>query len=155
MNTLRKSPSELSPASAKKNRERYAAAREGIPAFEPLTSEEPPKELEEAVQLAWREIVPLLSAKKVLTNADVPSLIVMCQTLADYHTMRRQVAEEGYTIEGQHGPVRHPLLNIIMAARTALLHYFNSFGMTPSARSKVRLPAELEKIVKQESIADI
>lgn len=113
----------------------------------------------------WRRYARALADLKILTELDEPAL----QIAAEHYEIAVRAARElreltplldadgqpmmiggqvmmvptGLLIRDRDGNVRkHPLLQVLRDNSTALRSYLTEMGMTPAARSKIRMPEE-------------
>jgi len=99
-------------------------------------------------------VAPALAAQGVLTAPDMAALAVYCQAFARWRSAERALARmrdrdavtEGLAIQGAHGNiVSNPLVRTARDAMDGLLKAAAEFGMTPSARSRVKATREQEE----------
>lgn len=111
---------------------------------------DPPEWLGQYGEAEWYRTGPVLIHMGLLTEADVPLLETYCASFDLLIESRMDVKEHGMVIEGSRGPVRNPALAAIAQATTAIKGLAAEFGLTPSSRSRLKLPGD-----DGESIADI
>jgi len=101
----------------------------------------------------WKRIVPILEAQGLVTHADLAALVAYCQSYAEMVASQAVLDEEGWTINvggklvdgemvgGQEQP--HPAISRQRSAWASVRAFSALFGLTPSARTRVRgAPAE-------------
>lgn len=105
----------------------------------------------------WDRVSKYLWENKLLTIADETALATYCQNVDILVASTMDIQENGYTIQGQRGPVRNPALASFAQATTALRAMAAEFGMTPSSRSRIKIPddpgdslADLEPAIVEE-----
>jgi len=92
---------------------------------------------------AWDQYAPELQRIGVLTLIDVPAFGALCTLAADVATEDDAVRRTGALIKSARGrPMANPFLRLRDKHLELLLRYSENFGMTPSARSRVRVTAE-------------
>lgn len=104
------------------------------------TTDAPPAELQDdPVALEqWRYLCPLLAQTRLITDADRNALIALCLTQSVYLEACQkqrpliQQAPSGY-------PIKNPYVTIAQQSLVALDKLWSHFGLTPSARSRVRV----------------
>ena len=122
----------------------------GNPGRRPLPKGEPqpaagrvpyaPRWLSEAAAAEWKRIAPRLHAAGLLTEVDGMALGLLCETFVQYQDARRIVERDGMLAISEKGAsYQHPALGIANGARRELLTWAREFGMTPSARSRIRV----------------
>lgn len=131
----------------------------GNAAKRPLNDREPraptgdprcPSWLSKEAKQAWRRLVPLLSAMKVLTLADVDALTAYCQTYARWRAAEAFLQQHGevYPLRDEQGKVRcmqqFPQVSIARNLLLVLKTYQQEFGLTPASRSRLVIAAEDE-----------
>lgn len=117
------------------------------PGEEPQTRElvelgEPPKFLGEYGEDEWYRVGPLLIEARLLTEADLAAFATYCMTLNVLIESKKAIDRDGMTIEGKYGKVRNPALASFASATSALTSLAAQFGMTPSSRARIKLPAK-------------
>ena len=102
----------------------------------------PPAHLSEAARVAWGRLTVLLDRMGVLTEADAYALERLAELYAEIVELSEVLAREGRTYESatQHGTIVRPRPEAAMLADAdrRFRAYLVEFGLTPSARSKVR-----------------
>lgn len=115
-------------------------APESEPQF-PEQVPEPPEELKGRALEEWQRITPILSAQRVLTIADLSTLVTHCQAWDKFLEASRMLSEEG--------PVRgervSPWWRVFKETSEIMLRTAREFGMTPSARTQVKVPEGTNK----------
>lgn len=100
-----------------------------------------PAHLGEAAQAKWRELLPLLQAVKVMTQADVEALARYCDTWEWWLATRAKLKAEGdtYPILNDAGEVKYvaqrPEVSIAHKLAVQLRQLEQDFGLNPSART--------------------
>jgi P27 family predicted phage terminase small subunit len=93
---------------------------------------------------AWRETVPVLKRMRILTRIDRDALAAYCQTYARWKAAELFLDQHGevYPIRDDTGKIRYmqpfPQVAIARSHLQVLRSYQQEFGMTPSARTRVR-----------------
>lgn len=125
----------------------------GNPGKRPLNAKEPivgrsrpsaPEHMSDRAREAWGYVSGLLDRMGVLTEVDALALEMLCETYADY--LAAKVVLEGlgsnyYTTATGEGAVMHrahPALAQKNDADRRVRGWLSEFGMTPSARSRVK-----------------
>ena len=117
---------------------RRAAGRTGEPT-PPVTAPMPPKELNEQAMVEWRRIVPLLEEMNLLAQADRAALALYCQAFARWQDAEKNIAEDGVIVKAPSGyPVQNPYISISNGAIGQILKLLGEFGLSPSARTRLR-----------------
>lgn len=97
----------------------------------------PPEWLSPKGVEAWEYLVPKLSNSQLLTQLDMPSLSILCESLADYIHYTDLIREEGPLSSTGRGV--HPYTKLREDAFRKYHSLSKEFGLSPSAR--VGLPA--------------
>jgi P27 family predicted phage terminase small subunit len=128
-------------------------ALKGNPGKRPRNEDEPqpdegmpkcPVWLDGKAKAAWSELQPLLEKIKVVTEADRKSLELLCDAYSEYREARAAVKKLGATYEtvNKAGSVMYrtrPEVAIAQDAWKRVRAMLCEFGLTPSARSKVKV----------------
>ncbi|MDK7735867.1 phage terminase small subunit P27 family [Providencia stuartii] len=104
----------------------------------------PPEHLTDWGKMAWAKLTLLLDGMGVLTIADSLALERLCDIYADILQLRDTIAIEGrtYTTKTQLGDFlikAHPAVAMLADADRRFKSYLVEFGLTPAARSKVKI----------------
>jgi P27 family predicted phage terminase small subunit len=133
---------------------------QGNPGKRPLNGREPkpksavkrPWGLGQGLQRKfWDEHADELERIEILTGIDTAAFRLM----AEHYSFAVQAARELHalgelTVEGREGPKKHPLVQVLRDNSQLFKSYAAEFGMTPSARTRLKLPDEAEQL----SLAD-
>lgn len=100
----------------------------------------------------WDEHAPELERMQVLTGIDGAAFRLMAEHYAFAVQAAKELREGGeLTVEGREGPKKHPLMQVLRDNSQMFKSYAVEFGMTPSARARLTLPADAEQL----SLADM
>ena len=87
----------------------------------------------------WPEFATQLSNMRVLTNADLPALCMLCETYAIYWEAMNGVREFGMiSMTPNHHLQESAYLNTAFRALDKCMKILTEFGLTPSSRMRVR-----------------
>lgn len=123
---------------------------EGNPGKRALNLDEPkfktqiptcPPHLSSNAKTEWRRITKLLHQAGLLTNVDRGALAGYCAAYARWAEAERELKKPGiqWIIETDKGNlVQNPLIGIANKSMILMLKFATEFGMTPSARSRVK-----------------
>lgn len=126
----------------------------GNPGCRPLNKSEPappatgivmPSHLGEVAQAKWRDLLPLLQAVKVMTDADVEALARYCDTYEWWLATRATLRKDGdtYPILNDGGEIKYiaqrPEVSIAHKLATQLRQLEQDFGLNPSARTSLHV----------------
>jgi P27 family predicted phage terminase small subunit len=116
------------------------------PEISPAVPEPPPFLTGYAVD-EWRRVAPVLYRLSLLTLADLMPFAAYCQAYSRWRTAEEALADmatgdeetKGLLVERADGKEeQNPLVRITSNAARDMVRYAAEFGMTPSARSRVR-----------------
>ena len=131
--------------------------RYGNPSKRPMNKREPkprkatprcPAWLRKEAKVVWKRMVPELRRMKVLTTADGEALASFCQAYVRWQEAEEFLAKHGpvYAVRDERGQVRYmqqfPQVSIARNLLMILKSFYQEFGMTPSARTRIEIPAE-------------
>ena len=111
----------------------------------PASSIVMPPHLGDVAQAKWRELLPLLQAVKVMTEADVEALARYCDTYEWWLATRAKLRKEGdtYPILNDGGEIKYiaqrPEVSIAHKLATQLRQLEQDFGLNPSARTSLHV----------------
>jgi P27 family predicted phage terminase small subunit len=121
----------------------------GNPGRRPLNTREPapprvvdlapPAELTGVAAAEWTRTAPELQRLGLLTTIDRQALIAYCMTWARWLDAEDQIRKHGMVLKGRKGaPILSPYVGIAARTMQQLKAWLEQFGMTPSARSRVK-----------------
>jgi P27 family predicted phage terminase small subunit len=97
-----------------------------------------PDHLDPVAQKEWNRLVPILTAMRVLTEADYIALANLCQAYSILIAAQVQLNKTGILYKTKTGYVQQsPLLGIITAQTTIVNNLLREFGLTPSSRTRI------------------
>jgi P27 family predicted phage terminase small subunit len=97
----------------------------------------PPAHLSERSAAVWREVAPMLRRIQVLTEADVISLEMLCDAVADYRLARQTRGDDMVTYSHKGSQMLDQWLVAQQACGKRAEVLMGRFGMDPVSRSKV------------------
>ena len=101
---------------------------------------EPPSYIGEYGAREWNRVGPILIKLGLLTEADMQVFEAYCLNVQLMVDARNEIEEKGMLVTGARGKVRNPAIAAFSAASTAVRGFAAEFGLTPSARSRIKLP---------------
>jgi len=114
--------------------------REPQPQTVDASFDTPPDELQDdpLAKKEWTRIVPMLRACGLLTNAERPVMIALCQQWAIYLEAHQRVRQLGMVVKSPSAhPVVNPYVKIGRAALAQCQRLWIELGLTPSSRSRL------------------
>lgn len=114
---------------------RHANSAEPEPML--LNDLEPPAHLSDRSAAVWREVAPMLRRLQVLTEADVISLEMLCDAVADYRHARAVRGDEFVAISAKGSEMISQWLVAQQMSSKRAEAFMSKFGMDPVSRSKV------------------
>lgn len=91
------------------------------------------------VREVWDYTVRQLKAMRVITMADRDSLHVYCQAVVLHEMAAEQLREGGLFLNTPKGPIRNAATLVMKEAAIVIRQMAHSFGMTPQARSAIKV----------------
>lgn len=118
------------------------------PALEVLFELPPaPKYLGDYGMKEWNRTGPLLVAAKMLTESDLPAFEAYCMNIDLMIEARLDIQANGMQVMGHRGWVRNPAIAAFGQASTAIRGFVSEFGLSPSARSRIRIPKDDQDVL--------
>jgi P27 family predicted phage terminase small subunit len=125
--------------------------REGNPGKRKLNDREPappaeipdrPEMLSGVAAAEWDRTVVVLHEMGLLTQADRSALAAYCTAYARWVQAEEQVAKFGTIVKSPDKgfPMKSPYLTVADQALETMRKFMVEFGLTPSSRSRIRLP---------------
>lgn len=97
----------------------------------------------------WNRTGPKLVKAGLLNETDLPAFEAYCLNIDLMIDARIDIKENGMTVIGHRGRVRNPAIAAFGQASTAIRGFVGEFGLSPSARSRIRIPTEDVDIMKE------
>lgn len=91
---------------------------------------------------AWNRNGEVLIRMMLLTDADLELFATLCQAIHLMIESSQDINKNGMTIMGARGRVRNPAIATFTAATTTIRSLASEFGMSPSSRTKLKMPGE-------------
>jgi P27 family predicted phage terminase small subunit len=98
-----------------------------------------PPEASPDVRAIWDYTLNHLIVMGVATGADRDALLCYCEAVVSHRKASALLAKSPILIQGHRGMVRNPALAIQRDAAGVIRAYAHEFGLTPSARSEIRM----------------
>lgn len=95
----------------------------------------------------WNRTGPLLVAAKMLTESDLPAFEAYCMNIDLMIEARLDIQDNGMQVMGHRGWVRNPAIAAFGQASTAIRGFVSEFGLSPSARSRIRIPKDEQDVL--------
>jgi P27 family predicted phage terminase small subunit len=95
----------------------------------------------------WKRTGPLLVAAKMLTESDLPAFEAYCMNIDLMIEARLDIQSNGMQVMGHRGWVRNPAIAAFGQASTAIRGFVSEFGLSPSARSRIRIPKDDQDVL--------
>src|SRR5262245_60910328 len=99
----------------------------------------PTDELDEEGLKAWHRTVPILQQAGLATPADRDGLTAYCQLWSQWVHIQRTLQKHGQIVIRKGIPHLHPLAKQAEGMLPQLRLYLAEFGMTPAARSRIKV----------------
>lgn len=112
----------------------------------PIVDLQPPEWLDSEAQAEWRRQAPMLARLEVLTESDVSALEAYCKYWSMWKDATKYIQKWGMVLKAKDGevPVISPYIKIADKAMMHCRAFLIEFGLTPSSRSKVRVPKKID-----------
>lgn len=99
-----------------------------------------PTHLQGEARAEWKRVARALHESGLLTQVDRAALAIYCQAWARWVKAEAQVARHGEVVKSAAGNVmQNPYLSIANRAMKQVQLMAREFGMTPSARSQIKI----------------
>lgn len=111
------------------------------PSFDALNPRsKPPAHLTDVAAKEWRRIVPLLSARGLLTQVDRVALEIYCEAYSTFVYCAKVMKEKGIAYKTANGNfMQLPHSNVKQGAINVIMTACARFGMTPSDRARMQV----------------
>lgn len=91
----------------------------------------------------WNYTLKQMRAMRIVTQADRDTLYAYCQAVISHRRASDTLAMEGPIVMGSMGsPVKHPAATMQKEAAVLMRQYAQEFGLTPSARTSIKVSAQ-------------
>lgn len=99
-----------------------------------------PDEATDEVRAIWHYTLDQLDHMKIVTLADRDALYAYCEAVYLHRYASHAIKEEGILVIGANGGMcKNPALQVQRDAATLIKSFSQEFGLTPSARSSIKL----------------
>ncbi|SFP62622.1 phage terminase small subunit P27 family [Tranquillimonas alkanivorans] len=95
-----------------------------------------PEWMPEDAAAEWDRVMPILTERRILTDADLGSLENYCLAIGSVREMERMLQRDGRVISTETGLKRHPGVGIQADAMTRARLLAAELGLTPVSRSR-------------------
>lgn len=102
----------------------------------------PPDYLGDYGTKEWLRTGPNLVRMKMLGESDLPAFAAYCMNIELMINAQLDIKENGMQVMGHRGWVRNPAIAAFGQASTAIRGFVSEFGLSPSARSRIRIPKD-------------
>lgn len=123
------------------------------PASGPVTK---PEELSAGASAVWDRIAPIALAMRTLTCGDVSTFVTFCELQATFDQVIVEKSKPEYrpvlwSEDATGEPVAkiHPVVRLERDTAASLKNYYSFFGLEPSARSRMIVPAAADAPVSK------
>jgi P27 family predicted phage terminase small subunit len=105
----------------------------------------PPADLKGEALAEWGRIVPELDKLGLLTKVDRAYLVAYCEAWAAFNEARAALSEYGALVAGRDGGmVKNPAAQVMRDAADMMLKFGSRFGLSPSDRTRLSVPSQVE-----------
>jgi len=103
---------------------------------------EPPEWLDAEARAEWDRIVPELAEMGLLSRADRPALTAYCTAWSRWVEAEAMVKKLGTIVKSPEKgfPMKSPYLSIADQSLETMRKLMVEFGLTPSSRSRIKVP---------------
>ena len=106
------------------------------PAYRLESIPEPPDTLSAGAGQEWKAIVPVIYELHTARPADLRTLELLCEILADINTLQETVRRDGILIgTGTDSYKTHPAQKSLEVARRQAQNLLDGFGLTPGSKA--------------------
>ena len=114
--------------------------REPVP---PVGLPDCPDFLTDEARAEWFRVASVLKEMGLLTRADRSALAAYCTAYGRWVAAERQVQKYGTIVKSpeKNFPMKSPYLTIADQSMEAMRKFLVEFGLTPSSRSRIKVPA--------------
>lgn len=136
---------------------------QGNPGHRPLNQAQPkpktvvkkPRGMQPIAQRLWDEYAPELERLQVLSGVDSAAFRLMAEHYGFAVQAAKALHEQGLTVEGDEGVKKNPVAQIFKDNSLAFKNYAAEFGLTPSSRTRLQMPAEAEQLSLAEQLFQV
>jgi P27 family predicted phage terminase small subunit len=131
---------------------------ENEPQFKKPKTTRAPVGLPKEVNAFWRKYAVELIERGVMTGQDIPAFLMMANHYTTAQKCFDLIQKLGLAVEDKNGSLRkNPLLQVARDNSTSFRLYANEFGLTPSARTRLEIPApdDNEKSLSEKMANDL
>lgn len=115
---------------------------------------EPPEYLDADALAVWERLAPTLRARSLLTIWDLDLFAVYCTAVVHHRRAAQLVNDTNILVVGDRGAVKHPAMQVIRDQAMILATLAGRFGLSPSDRAQIEMPAPAGGPTSATSILD-
>lgn len=136
-----KTPTKLTLLKGKKSHKKKEAGEEPDPDMvKDLTA---PDYLDAVGKKEWKRVAPKLLDLGLLSHLDLPALGVYCVSYSRFIKATNALKKEQLITQHRTGAIGpNALVGIMNSSAKLMREFMQEFGMTPSARARIKLPAK-------------
>lgn len=108
---------------------------------------EPPDYIGDYGAREWNRVGPELIKLGLMSTVDLQVFEAYCLNVQLMVDARKAIADKGMLVNGARGKVRNPAIAAFASASTAIRGFASEFGLSPSARSRIKLPTDSDDIL--------
>ena len=103
-----------------------------------------PEHLDDLARAEWFRTAAVLSEMGLLSRADATALAAYCTAYGRWRQAEDQVRKYGTIVKSPEKgfPMKSPYLCVAEQALESMRKFMVEFGLTPSSRGRIRLPAD-------------
>lgn len=95
----------------------------------------PPKHLNDSAKAEWKRVVPLLTARRVLSDEDLAALVIYCTSYAQYLKAQAEIDKSGEVVTNDKGRLqKSPWCQVQNHAWDKIVRLITQLGLSPKAR---------------------
>ncbi|MEV6673541.1 P27 family phage terminase small subunit [Streptomyces sp. NPDC051162] len=98
----------------------------------------------EVASVEWQRVVPVLEVATGVGEVDHATVKDLCVCVARIDQAERDLSERGLMVTAERGTVKNGAATIAGQYRTQLARYIRELGLSPSARTSIRPPDEVD-----------
>jgi P27 family predicted phage terminase small subunit len=104
---------------------------------------EPPDHLDDVAKKEWARITVLLSQLRLIAQLDMAGIAAYCVAFSRWADAEKKVAKHGIIVISPNKklPMKSPYLCVAKAAMEAMRKMLGEFGLTPTSRARLQVPA--------------
>lgn len=101
---------------------------------------QPPADMSPDALAVWRKTLKELGYMRIASPSDADALACYCEAVVLHQRASKELIDSALVVRSERGYIKNPLIAVQRDAAATVRAFAQQFGLTPSARSGIRMP---------------